>query len=173
MRLYYAGSTPCSTRCMRFVCAPGTGVCGFSMMVGAPSGCSCALRRWTGSMCHSSAVSRRQAYTSVSGVVGSGYGIGAGICADPTPHAPSFTVDKCAGAVTTAGGQEQEREIFCRTGTDSLRFRADACPDLPSLMAAPAPAMRACHYMPRSRSTDFGLGSIDFSAAASRPRPRE
>ena len=55
----------------------------------------------------------------------------------------------------------------------SVRSRSEARPDLPSLMAGRALAMRARHYMPRSRSIDFGLGSIDLSAAGSGPRPRE
>ena len=96
----------------------------------------------------------------------------AGICADRTLLAPSFAVDKRAGAVATEGWPEQKDEVPGRLGAGSVRFRADACPDLPSLTAGRALAMRARHYMPRSRSTDFGLGSIDFSAADSRPRPR-
>ena len=95
-----------------------------------------------------------------------------GIRADRTPRALSFAVDKCSGAVVTAGRPERKDEVSGRLGAGSVRSRSDACPDLPSLTAGRALAMRARHYMPRSRSTDFGRGSIDFSAAESRPRPR-
>ena len=42
-----------------------------------------------------------------------------------------------------------------------------------ALTAGCAPRTVARPYIPRSRSTDFGAGSIDFSAAESRPGPCE
>ena len=166
--LYYA--------VLRDVCsrayAPVAAESGFSKIVGTSSGAGYAARRRAGGACHGSAASRRQTNTSRSGNVGSAYARPGGICADRTLLASPFAVDKCAGAVAASGWAERKHEVSGRLGAGSVRSRSDACPDLPSLTAGRALAMRARHYMPRSRSTDFGLGSIDFSAAASRPRPR-
>ena len=96
----------------------------------------------------------------------------AAICADRTLLASPFAVDKCAGTVVTAGWPGQKDEVSGQFRAGSVRSRSEARPDLPSLTTGRTLAMRARHYMPRSRSTDFGLGSIDFSAADSRPRPR-
>ena len=96
----------------------------------------------------------------------------AGICAVRTPLASSFAVDKCAGAVATAGWPERKDEVSGRLGAGSVRFRTEARPNSRPVKASCVPAMVQCHYMPRSRSTDFGFGSTDFSASDSRPRPR-
>ena len=92
-----------TTRCMLESIRPVATVFGFSRIVGTSAGAECAARRRAGGACHGSADSRRQAHTSESGNVGSGYARPGGHLRRPDPACPSFAVDKCAGAVATAG----------------------------------------------------------------------
>ena len=145
---------------------------GFSKIVGTSSGAGYAARRRAGGARHGSADSRHRRTPPGAEMSAQATPVRAGNCADRTLLASPFAVDKCPGTVATAGWPERKDEVSARLGAGSVRSRAGACPDLPSLTAGRALATGARHYMPRSRSTDFGLGSIDFSGPESRPRPR-
>ena len=145
---------------------PGAGVCGFSMIVGTLPGFSCAPRRPAGGACHRSADSRRQAYASRGGESARAAPVRA-VCSRRR------AVDKCSGSAGNAGRPERNDEIFAWNGTGFASFRTGPRPDLPSLMPRRAPATGPRRCIPGPGSTDFGVGSIDFSSAASRPGPRE
>ena len=99
--------------------------------------------------------------------------IRAGICAGRAVFFHWCGVAKCSGAAANTGWLGRNEGIVGQPGDVAPRFRTGALPALPSMMAGRAPATGAPCYIPRSSSTDFGAGSIDFSAAASRPGPCE
>ena len=165
MRLYYVRSTDVCSGAY----APGAGNPGFSKIIEGPSGLGYALRRRPVCMCHRSADSRRQAYTPRTGCSGRAAPIRAGICAGRVVFFHWCGVAKCSDAAANTGWLGRNEGIVGQPGDVAPRFRTGALPALPSMMAGRAPATGARRYVPRSSSTDFGAGSIDFSAAASRP----